>query len=122
MRRSTRQRQAIEESFKLSDRPLSPQEVLSAARERVPQLGLATVYRTLKELCASGVLVAVDLPGEAPRYELAGKGHHHHFYCTQCGRLFELGACPSGFAELLPPGFELEGHELLLYGRCRECA
>ena len=50
MERSTRQRRAIREAFLEAGRPLSPQEVLELARKKVPSLGLATVYRTLKGL------------------------------------------------------------------------
>ncbi|GGM91206.1 transcriptional repressor [Thermus composti] len=120
MERSTKQRRAIREAFLEAGRPLSPQEVLSLARRKVPSLGLATVYRTLKGLVEEGFLTAVALPGEPPRYEPAGQGHHHHFLCRRCGRVYELSGC--GLKADLPPGFQAEGHEVTVYGRCPECA
>ena len=65
------------------------------AQKIVPRLGLATVYRNIKILCDEGFLREVRIPGEAPRYELEGKGHHHHFYCFRCGRVFEIEGCRS---------------------------
>jgi hypothetical protein len=62
------------------------------------------------------------LPGEVARYELAGGGHHHHFQCLSCQRVFEVEACPGNLASLAPPGFTVEDHDLTLYGRCNECA
>mgnify|MGYP001627224607 CR=1 FL=1 len=121
MERSTRQRQAIREVMRELNRPLSPSEVLEAARRKVPGLGIATVYRTLKGLVEEGSAVPVELPGEAPRYELSGKTHHHHFHCTLCGKVFELEGCPGDFSFMLPKGFKTEKHEIVLYGRCSEC-
>ena len=55
MERSTRQRTAIRAAIDAAGRPLSPQEVLEAAQAEVPALGLATIYRNLKQLiCQPG--------------------------------------------------------------------
>ncbi len=121
MERTTRQRQAIREVFLEAGRPLAPKEVLELARNKVPSLGLATVYRTLRALQEEGFLVAVYLPGEPPRYELKGLDHHHHFLCRICGRAYELPGCPAEVERYLPPGFRPEGHEVTVYGRCPEC-
>ncbi|GEM85590.1 Fur family transcriptional regulator [Meiothermus granaticius] len=121
MERSTRQRQAIRAVLEEIDRPLSPQEVLSAAQHKVPGLGIATVYRTLKGMVEEGMAVAVELPGNPPRYERSGKKHHHHFHCIACGKAFELEGCPGDFAFMAPRGFQTQGHEIVLYGRCAEC-
>ena len=122
MARSTRQRDALRHALAHAGRPMSPQELLLAAQVQVPALGLATVYRNLKALAEAGEVELVSLPGQAPRYESAGHGHHHHFQCKSCDRVFEVHGCPSGLSELAPPGFELSGHELTLYGRCADCA
>jgi Fur family transcriptional regulator, ferric uptake regulator len=121
MERSTRQRAAIVSAMERERRPLSPVEILVRAQADVPGLGTATVYRTLKALVADGVVVSVDLPGEPPRYEPAGAKHHHHFRCHVCDRVFEVPGCAKGIRALVPRGFELDGHELVLYGRCRGC-
>lgn len=121
MERSTRQRRAIQAVFLEADRPLSPREVLALARRQVPSLGLATVYRTLKGLVEEGFLTPVALPGEPPRYERAGREHHHHFLCRHCGRVYELWGCALAMEEVLPPGFQAETHEVTVYGRCPEC-
>jgi Fur family ferric uptake transcriptional regulator len=121
MERNTRQRQAIHDAIAAARRPLLPQEVREAAQDAVPGLGIATVYRNLKALVEEGVLSAVTLPAENPRYELAGHRHHHHFQCTRCQRVVDVHACPGGLSRLAPAGFTVEEHELTLYGRCKEC-
>jgi len=121
MERNTRQRTAIREAIAAAGRPLLPQEVLDAAQSTAPGLSIATVYRNLRTLLDEGELRAVMLPGENARYELADIGHHHHFQCLACQRVFEVEACPGDLASLAPAGFTVEDHELTLYGRCREC-
>ena len=121
MQRNTAQRRAIIAAFEQANRPLSPHEALAAAQRENAGLGIATVYRTIKLLVADGRLVPVELPGEPPRYELAGKHHHHHFHCRTCGRLYEVEGCLDAIRKLTPAGFELEGHDTLLFGRCAHC-
>ncbi len=121
MIRKTRQRSVIRQVFEQTNRPLGAQEVLTAAQQELGGLGIATVYRTIKALAEEGWLVTVDLPGEPPRYELAGKDHHHHFHCRQCGKMYELEGCVDNLKRLVPRGFSVTGHEVLLYGQCAAC-
>lgn len=118
----TRQRSAIETSLHQAGRPLLPQEVLALAQRTVPGLSIATVYRQLKALVDEGALRAVQLAGDPPRYEPAAQGHHHHFQCTRCQRVFDVPGCPGNLAHLAPDGFVVEDHEVTLYGRCADCA
>ena len=120
-RRNTRQRDAIRGAFEQNRRPLSPRECLELARRIVPDLGIATVYRNIKLLLDDGWLRVVELPGRRDRFEMASTHHHHHFHCRICDGVFEVEACPGGFAELAPDGFSTEGHDLILFGVCRGC-
>jgi Fur family ferric uptake transcriptional regulator len=120
--RQTRQLDAIRRVLTRADRPLSIDEIHRAARKQESGLGVATVYRAVKSLTEEGVVVPIVLPAEAPRFELAGKGHHHHFQCHQCGRVFETKACPGDLRHLVPRRFHVTGHDLVLYGRCDECS
>lgn len=121
MERSTRQRTAIRTAIDAAGRPLSPQEVLEAAQAEVPALGLATIYRNLKQMVDAGEILVVMLPGESPRYEAARHEHHHHFQCTNCKRVFDVHDCPGDLAKLAPKGFTVERHEITLYGLCDQC-
>lgn len=122
MERTTRQRDAIRQALVQAGRPLLPTEILVAAQAEVPALGIATVYRNLKQLAEAGEVQSVELPGEAPRFEPGGHHHHHHFSCTVCQRVFDVHACPGDMQKLAPTGFQVERHELTLYGRCSECS
>ncbi|HMP90079.1 MAG TPA: transcriptional repressor [Kiritimatiellia bacterium] len=121
MERKTRQRESILETFKSSPGPLSPQEVLDQTKPRLPEIGIATVYRNIKNFVEIGTLHVVPIPGEPDRYELAGKKHHHHFFCRTCHKAFEMEGCPGSLSQLAPEGFKVDQHEIYLYGQCRDC-
>jgi Fur family ferric uptake transcriptional regulator len=120
--RNTKQKQVIETMLKQAGRPLLPKELLSKAQESLPQLGVATVFRTLKKMVDEGSAKVVCLPGDSPRYEPADLKHHHHFKCSECEYVFDLNGCPGHLEQLLPEGFQLTDHEITLFGRCTDCA
>lgn len=120
--RDTKQRQAIRRALEAADRPLSPNEVVAAAQQEIPRLGIATVYRTIKDLLEEGWLAPVELPGLPPRYEVAGKHHHHHFHCRGCDATYEVDGCLDHVELRLPGGFQVEEHTVVLHGRCAGCA
>jgi len=122
MERNTQQRQAILKVFEKASRPLNIQEIHMAAKKRCPGLGIATVYRNLKALVDDGKIISVDMPGGVVLYEVSGGGHHHHFSCNGCLKVFDVDACGLNLQSLIPPGFKLEQHEILLSGLCNSCA
>jgi len=120
--RRTEQRDALREVLRESERPLSIQELLEAAQERVPALGLATVYRNVRAFVDEGWLQPVALPGSPDRYEVADRGHHHHFQCEACDRVYDVPGCARALERQVPEGFAVQRHEVVLYGTCAECA
>jgi len=120
MTRDTRQRRAIRAVFEDAEGPLGPQEVLHRAKGAVPNLGLATVYRTIKIMLEDAELTAVELPGEPSRYEAAerGRSHHHFFKCQDCMRVFDIHGCVDKPESLAPDGFRVTNHHIVLYGHC----
>jgi Fur family ferric uptake transcriptional regulator len=122
MIRNTQQGKAIRQVLKKAGRPLSTQEVFAMAQKKVLGLGIATVYRNLKSLQQDGSVITVELPGQAPRWELAPENHHRHFLCNNCDKLYEINACPEDLQHLLPEGYTLEEHDILLRGLCDDCS
>lgn len=121
MERKTKQRGAIFNVLEDEGRPLSYQEIFDKAKRVVPNLGIATVYRAVKEYLEAEQIVAVELPGDAARYELKGKHHHHHFWCRLCDKLFEVETCPGKLNIHPPKGFKSEYHDVLFKGLCAGC-
>jgi Fur family ferric uptake transcriptional regulator len=121
MERTTAQRKAIHTVLENAGRPLSPPEIFEEARSMAPGLGMATVYRTIKRLIGDKAITQVGLPGEAPRYEPSGMEHHHHFRCSSCHRVFDWFGCTCPCETSAPRGFEVQGHEIYLFGLCESC-
>nr|MBP9496652.1 transcriptional repressor [Bilophila sp.] len=90
MKRKTSQRAAIEQVFCQLDRPLGIEEILETGRMAVESLNQATVYRNVKLLLENGWLKQVCHPSLGTLYERTGKGHHHHFHCRVCNRVYDL--------------------------------
>jgi Fur family ferric uptake transcriptional regulator len=122
MKRDTQRREAIRNAILNAERPLAINEIFELARQEINGLGIATVYRNLKTLQEDGAIVPVNICNQPTRWESATKCHHHHFLCLSCNKLYEIPDCPEGLARLLPDGFDLEDHDLLLRGRCNACA
>ncbi|MCE5326554.1 MAG: transcriptional repressor [Planctomycetaceae bacterium] len=119
--RNTRQKAAVLEVLSQAAVPLAPPQLLARAQELVATIGQATVYRVLKALQEKGTICTVQLPGEPPLYELAGKRHHHFFRCRRCGFMYEVQGCAELVKRLVPRGFKLEDHEVFLFGTCTSC-
>lgn len=121
-RRKTSQRTAIEQVFEKENRPLGVEEILRSGREIVVSLNQATVYRHLKVLVNKGWLRQINHPMLGALYERTDKGHHHHFHCRVCDRVFALPGCALNEQEAVPFGFLAEDHEIFLVGLCRSCS
>ena len=119
--RNTSQKQAIRQMFSQHNRPLSIEEVHYGAQAHATGLSLATVYRNINAFLDDGWLVRISMPGLPTRYELSGKGHHHHFHCTTCQKTFDLPGCGLADDAGLPTGFKAHAHEHFVYGLCAGC-
>ncbi len=92
-----------------------------------PEVGRATVFRTMKLMRELGVICQVVLDDGTAVYQLADEDradHHHHVICTECGRVTEFASDGlEGELERVADetGFEIDTHRLELYGRCASC-
>jgi Fur family ferric uptake transcriptional regulator len=118
---NTQQKLVLGGVFERAKRPLTPTEICAEARKRIPSLGIATVYRAIRQFVSEGQVRAVEIPGVPPHYESAARHHHHFFLCRQCRRLFDLIGCLRGVKSLAPAGFSVQKHEIVLYGECAVC-
>lgn len=122
--RSTRQRREILELFRRERRPLAPREVHGIVADRLPRIGIATVYRAIKRLADEGLIMPIEIPPLGTCYEAADAAPHHaHFVCTSCRRVFELERRGTGVETppALPSGFALDDYELIVKGTCAGC-
>ena len=88
--RATRQRTAITQLLDSLDEFRSAQELHDELRRRGENIGLTTVYRTLKLLESAGLAQALVLQGETRFERELNRRHHDHFICSLCGSIFEF--------------------------------
>jgi len=121
--RATAQRRAVLRAVEESRGSFTVAELHERARRLEPRLGLATTYRTVELLRASGGVH--PLLGEGRHaYVSCRPEHHHHLVCTSCGGVEETELCavPSEAELRQRHGFRPASHELDIYGTCRRCA
>jgi Fur family ferric uptake transcriptional regulator len=121
----TRQRDQIAEVVLLSDEHLSVEQIQRELTARGEQVGLATIYRTLDVLVASGVVRAHEFGEGFRRFEpMPERTDHEHLICVRCGKVAEFAN--ERLERMLPviadeQGFQHQRHRVEIYGVCREC-
>jgi Fe2+ or Zn2+ uptake regulation protein len=123
--RLTRQRRAVFDAIAAAPCSLSPLQVYDAARERCPDLGLTTVYRTLEVLDEIGALRRVHGHHHCENFVPARSPHGHTVVCGSCGRVTEFTACDMrrvAAAAADETGYVITDHFLQLTGLCEHCA
>ncbi len=114
--------------FDNKDKHLSAEDVYNLVKQRDPDVGLATVYRTLELFSNFDIIQSMDFGDGRKRYELTlenNDGHrHHHLICIKCGKIIEMNEDLLEDLEQRVTNyydFTISNHELKIYGRCRDC-
>ncbi len=126
----TRQRLVVLEVLaRSSAEHLTAEEIYERVKVEDPDIGLATVYRTVQLLLELELIDRINLDDGYVRYEIGDmqkeKHHrHHHLICLKCGGVtaFQddmLEALETGVKSAL--GFQVTDHEVKLYGFCKDC-
>lgn len=115
-------RRKIIETIVREGRHFRALDLLAWLSERFPEVGKATLYRTLPVLVASGVLQEgpTDSEGQV-LYELADGDHHDHLVCLDCRQIFEfhddaIEARQDAVAARM--GFRTRSHRHVVYAHC----
>lgn len=127
----TRQRLVVLEA--IASRPeehLTAEEIFAFVKVDCPDIGLATVYRTIQLLNELHLIDRINFDDGFVRYEMGTvsdceqKHHHHHLICMKCGKVISFR---DDLLEELEDkitattGFFIVNHEVKLYGFCKEC-
>ena len=87
--RPTLQRMAVASVLLGAPVHMTAEQVLKAARERLPSLSRATVYAVLQVLVRGGLLKELPIDGAATRYD-SNTQPHHHLYDVDTGAVADL--------------------------------
>ena len=75
------------------EKHLNPEEIYDIVKVKYPEIGIATVYRTLQLLEKLNIVYRVNFDDGYNRYELnydSENHHHHHLICLKCGNIMEV--------------------------------
>lgn len=123
--RLTPQREAVLRILLQSqNKHLTAEDIYDRTREEYPDIGLATVYRTLELFEDLGLVSGLEFGAGGRRYEFGLQKEHHHLICMQCGSIFEFNEDLLGELEETisqESGFQILSHSLRFFGYCQDC-
>ncbi|WFA09663.1 Fur family transcriptional regulator [Tissierella sp. Yu-01] len=106
---------------------LSCEDVFGIVSVENPEIGIATVYRTLQLFERLNIVYKINFDDGLSRYELnfgTENHHHHHLICLKCGKVLEvqLDLLESLEEEIENNGhFKIVDHNVKFYGYCNDC-
>nr|WP_042359242.1 Fur family transcriptional regulator [Geomicrobium sp. JCM 19055] len=124
----TPQREAtVEVLLENEEDHLSAEDVYLLVKDKAPEIGLATVYRTLELLNELEIVDKINFGDGVSRYDLRKEGanhSHHHLVCIQCGDVSEIEEDLLGEVEVKVERewqFKIKDHRLTFHGVCSKC-
>jgi Fur family ferric uptake transcriptional regulator len=106
---------------------LSAEDVFMLVKDKAPEIGLATVYRTLELLSELHVVEKMNFGDGVARYDLRSDSayhHHHHLICVKCGAVDEImedWLTPLEERLAVEYNFKVHDHRLDFQGICHRC-
>jgi len=116
----TKQRMIILETIREVERHMTAEEIFEAAKEKMPNMAMATIYNNLKALTQEGKIRRIQVAGEPDRYD-RNMIFHEHLVCEECGEMTDAwpGELKEGLEKKL--GIALTRYQLTLYHVCDSC-
>ena len=111
------------------DRHLTAEGIYECVKIDNPDIGLATVYRTIQLLADLNLIDKLNLGDGFIRYEIGIRDkedahHHHHLICLNCGNVLTFeGDFMDDLENRIQDAmnFKVVDHEVKLFGYCSEC-
>lgn len=106
---------------------LSCDEIYNIVSKDNPEIGIATVYRTLQLFEKLDIVYKLNFDDGFSRYELnqgTGDHHHHHLICLKCGKVMEVKLDLLDSLEKKienDENFAIVDHNVQFYGYCSDC-
>ncbi|MEA1974108.1 MAG: Fur family transcriptional regulator [Bacillota bacterium] len=124
---TTQRKNIIDIILKNEDKHFNCEDIYDEIREIDSNIGLATIYRTLKIFVGLDILTELNFGDGSIRYDIKclNDGHnHHHLVCTKCGKIIEvkddsLEDLEREIEEIY--GFQVENHKCKFTGICKDC-
>ena len=123
--RMTGNRQVVLEVLRSTKSHPTAQDVFMSARDLQPQIGFATVYRTLDWLVQHGLAQEVYRDKDGAAHYDANVARHDHAICNRCGKILDVEAPLHALAYAIierASGFRIDWHATEFSGLCAACA
>nr|WP_284700639.1 Fur family transcriptional regulator [Thermoanaerobacterium sp. R66] len=123
---TTQRRAILDVIIENREKHLSSEEIYDLVKEKYPEIGLATVYRTLQLFDEMGIIYKLNFDDGRSRYELYhNEDHqHHHLICLKCGSVIEMeGDLLENLEEAIEntKNFQIIDHNVKFFGYCSKC-
>lgn len=128
MKKYSKQRELILNSLRnRKDHPTAEKLYLDLKNE-MPELGIATVYRNLSDLCEEGKIIRIKTASGPDKFD-GNTMPHIHFECKECGDIIDIVLFENqvkqldndlkSFAKQI--NAEVEDSEITITGFCKKC-
>lgn len=95
-------------------------EIYKALKEKTPSLSKTTVYNALETLRQHNLIHTLTISGSETRYDIK-QGMHHHFYCKQCKKIFDIDLCCPNIEQVSQQGYHVDEVHGYFKGLCKNC-
>lgn len=121
----TKQREAVLTVLDGAEKPMSATDICSRIEKTDESSAwLSTVYRILEFFVKKGIVTRLAvMTGEKALYEMNRFQHKHYAVCVGCRKIISMNNCPMErfIPKLEDDDFHVMGHNLEVYGYCKEC-
>ena len=124
---TTQRRDILKAIINNNHEHLSSEDVFSIVSKENPEIGIATVYRTLQLFEKLNIVYKINFDDGLTRYEInlgTENHHHHHLICLKCGKVREvqMDLLESLESEIEnEENFKIVDHNVKFHGYCYEC-
>lgn len=133
--RLTKPRKLILKSISNSSKPLSADDIYLTVRKDEPNIGIATIYRTLELLTRLKLISKINFGSEKSFYTLSGNsgnGSSNFMICNSCGRIVHDNKCIKNSIKIrLKENAEksilenckikIDNYQVVFFGLCDKC-
>lgn len=126
MKKYSKQRQVILDSLRQRRDHPTAQMLYEDVKSKIPEIGIATVYRNVSDLCKENQIQKIRCQDGPDRYD-GNQEKHIHFVCHNCQDIIDIKLKDSNLDNELKQlaniaiGAECDKQEIWLSGLCKQC-
>ena len=120
--RNTIQKQIIMDSIKNTKTHPTAYELYEIVKEKNPNIGQATVYRTLKSMVNDKSIIVIALENGINRYD-GDISPHSHLICSVCGKTTDIFNYDTNNINEIEKkyGCKISTKNIIYNGMCKNC-